>query len=136
MLFSHGSYLKGHGNEADFLGFLQKLVPHKSFTLPFEPFPRKSSSLPCPFKLPEFPSLKLSSFSLAPELVSPLRALAPSLGGAADSAAAAGPRRCSPATVAARGAPGWERFLGGTSSNLTFTSEEARKFRRTKVVAI
>jgi hypothetical protein len=30
--------LKGHGNEADFLGFLQKLVPHKSLTLPFEPF--------------------------------------------------------------------------------------------------
>ncbi len=30
--------LKGHGNEADFLGFLQKLVPHRSLTLPFEPF--------------------------------------------------------------------------------------------------
>jgi hypothetical protein len=30
--------LKGHGNEADFLGFFQKLVPHKSLTLPFEPF--------------------------------------------------------------------------------------------------
>jgi hypothetical protein len=30
------SLLKGHGN--DFLGFLQKLVPHKSLTLPFEPF--------------------------------------------------------------------------------------------------
>ncbi len=30
--------LKGHGNEADFLGFLQKLVPHESLTLPFEPF--------------------------------------------------------------------------------------------------
>ena len=29
--------LKGHGNEADFLGFLQKLVPHGSLTLPFEP---------------------------------------------------------------------------------------------------
>ncbi len=28
---------KGHGNEADFLGFLQKLVPHRSLTLPFEP---------------------------------------------------------------------------------------------------
>ncbi len=24
--------LKGHGNEADFLGFLQKLVPHRSLT--------------------------------------------------------------------------------------------------------
>jgi hypothetical protein len=32
------SSLKGHGNEADFLGFLQKLVPHESLTLPFEPF--------------------------------------------------------------------------------------------------
>jgi len=30
--------LKGHGNEADFLGFLQKLVSHRSLTLPFEPF--------------------------------------------------------------------------------------------------
>jgi hypothetical protein len=30
--------LKGHGNEADFLGFLQKLVPHRSLTLPFELF--------------------------------------------------------------------------------------------------
>jgi hypothetical protein len=30
--------LKGHGNEADFLGFLQKLVPHRSLTLPFQPF--------------------------------------------------------------------------------------------------
>jgi hypothetical protein len=31
-------FLKGHGNEADFLGFLQKLVPNESLTLPFEPF--------------------------------------------------------------------------------------------------
>jgi hypothetical protein len=30
--------LKGHGNEADFLGLLHKLVPHESRTLPFEPF--------------------------------------------------------------------------------------------------
>ncbi len=30
--------LKGHGNEADFLGFLQKLVPHRYLTLLFEPF--------------------------------------------------------------------------------------------------
>jgi hypothetical protein len=30
--------LKGHGNEADFLGFLQRLDPHRSLTLPFEPF--------------------------------------------------------------------------------------------------
>jgi hypothetical protein len=30
--------LKGHGNEADFLGYLQKLVPHDSLTLPFGPF--------------------------------------------------------------------------------------------------
>jgi hypothetical protein len=27
--------LKGHGNEADFQGFLQKLVPHRSLTLYF-----------------------------------------------------------------------------------------------------
>jgi hypothetical protein len=31
-------HLKGHGNEADYLGFLQKSVPHESLTLPFEPF--------------------------------------------------------------------------------------------------
>jgi hypothetical protein len=30
--------LKGHGNEADFLGFLPKLGPHRTLTLPFEPF--------------------------------------------------------------------------------------------------
>ncbi len=30
--------LKGHGNEADFLGFLQKLGPQRSLTLPLEPF--------------------------------------------------------------------------------------------------
>jgi hypothetical protein len=27
--------LKGHGNEADFLGFLQELVPHESLTLQY-----------------------------------------------------------------------------------------------------
>ena len=36
--FFHSHTLKGHGNEADFLGFLQKLVPHRSLTLPFERF--------------------------------------------------------------------------------------------------
>ncbi len=30
--------LKGHGSERDFLGVLQKLVPHESLTLSFEPF--------------------------------------------------------------------------------------------------
>ncbi len=30
-------FVKGHGNEADFLGFLQKFVPHESLTLPFGP---------------------------------------------------------------------------------------------------
>ncbi len=30
--------LKGHGNEMDFLGVLQKLVPRESLTLPFKPF--------------------------------------------------------------------------------------------------
>jgi hypothetical protein len=30
--------LKGHGNKADFLGFLQKSVRHRSLTVPFEPF--------------------------------------------------------------------------------------------------
>jgi hypothetical protein len=33
-----GRHLKGHGNEADVLGFLQKLGPHRSLTLPFVPF--------------------------------------------------------------------------------------------------
>jgi hypothetical protein len=36
--FTRKKSLKGHGNDADFLGFLQKLVPHRSLTLPFEPF--------------------------------------------------------------------------------------------------
>ena len=40
--------------------------------------------------------------------------------------------RRSPATIAAKGAPGWERFLGVSTSSVTFTSDEARKFRRTK----
>jgi hypothetical protein len=31
-------FLKGHGNEADFLGFLHKPVRHRSLTLRFEPF--------------------------------------------------------------------------------------------------
>jgi hypothetical protein len=31
-------HLKGHVNETDFLGLLQKLVPHVSLTLPFRPF--------------------------------------------------------------------------------------------------
>ncbi len=30
--------LKGHGNEADFLGFLHKSVWHRSLTLHFEPY--------------------------------------------------------------------------------------------------
>jgi hypothetical protein len=30
--------LKGHGNKADFLGFLQKSVRHRFLTLHFEPF--------------------------------------------------------------------------------------------------
>jgi hypothetical protein len=30
--------LKGHGNEADFLGFLHKSVRHRSLTINFEPF--------------------------------------------------------------------------------------------------
>ncbi len=33
-----GNILNLYGNEADFLGFLQKSVPHDSLTLPFEPF--------------------------------------------------------------------------------------------------
>jgi hypothetical protein len=34
----HRDKLKGHGNEADFLGFLQKSVRHRFLTLHFEPF--------------------------------------------------------------------------------------------------
>jgi hypothetical protein len=33
-----GLHLKGHGNEADFLGFLEKSVRHRFLTLHFEPF--------------------------------------------------------------------------------------------------
>ncbi len=36
--FSLKNDLKGHGNEADFLEFLQKLGPHRSLTVTFEPF--------------------------------------------------------------------------------------------------
>ena len=50
----------------------------------------------------------------------------------AKSSSATGKSRRSPATIAAKGAPGWERFLGGATSSVTFTSDEARKFRRTK----
>jgi hypothetical protein len=35
MLIMHLRSLKEHGNEADFLGFLQKLVPHIGLTLPY-----------------------------------------------------------------------------------------------------
>jgi hypothetical protein len=38
MLLSEQHYIKGHGNEADFIGFLQKLVPHRSLTPTFKPF--------------------------------------------------------------------------------------------------
>jgi len=31
-------HLKGHGNEVDFLGFLQNSAPHESLTPPLEPF--------------------------------------------------------------------------------------------------
>ena len=50
----------------------------------------------------------------------------------AKSSSTTGKSRRSPATIAAKGAPGWERFLGGATSSVTFTSDEARKFRRTK----
>ena len=50
----------------------------------------------------------------------------------AKSSSTTGKSRRSPATIAAKGAPGWERFLGVTTSSVTFTSDEARKFRRTK----
>ncbi len=36
--FSQYPQLKGHGNEADFLGFLHKSVRHRSLTLNFKPF--------------------------------------------------------------------------------------------------
>ena len=42
---------------------------------------------------------------------------------------AATPKRESPATIAAKEAPGWEKFLGVKSQTVSFTSEEATKFR-------
>ena len=39
------------------------------------------------------------------------------------------PKRESPATIAAKEAPGWEKFLGVKSQTVSFTSEEATKFR-------
>ncbi|XP_059080117.1 NHS-like protein 1 isoform X2 [Tigriopus californicus] len=40
------------------------------------------------------------------------------------------PKRESPATIAAKGAPGWEKFLGGKTSTVQFTSEEVNKFKQ------
>eukprot|EP00095_Tigriopus_kingsejongensis_P005933 maker-scaffold316_size209483-snap-gene-1.28 protein:Tk05933 transcript:maker-scaffold316_size209483-snap-gene-1.28-mRNA-1 annotation:"protein shroom" len=40
------------------------------------------------------------------------------------------PKRESPATIAAKGAPGWEKFLGGKTSTLQFTSEEVSKLKQ------
>ena len=83
-------------------------------------------------------------------------------GGAVDPATEVGARRRgaeSPARVAAKRAPGWERFLGGTSglqggtsgplggtsgplggtsgplggTSVAFTTEDSRQFRRNKV---
>ena len=45
---------------------------------------------------------------------------------------AATPKRESPATIAAKEAPGWEKFLGVKSQTVTFTSEEATKFRASR----
>ena len=42
---------------------------------------------------------------------------------------ASNPKRGSPATIAAKEAPGWQMFLGVKSSTVSFTSEEATKFR-------
>ena len=39
------------------------------------------------------------------------------------------PKRESPATIAAKEAPGWEKFLGVKSQTVSFTSAEATKFR-------
>jgi len=39
------------------------------------------------------------------------------------------PKRDSPATIAAKGAPGWEKFLGGKTSTVQFTSEEVQKLK-------
>merc|ERR1719490_329358 len=40
------------------------------------------------------------------------------------------PKRESPATIAAKGAPGWEKFLGGKTSTIQFTSEEVNKLKQ------
>jgi hypothetical protein len=47
-VYDTSSILKGHGNEADFLGFLQKLVPHRSLTLAFETASRGVDESPDP----------------------------------------------------------------------------------------
>jgi hypothetical protein len=51
--------LRGHGNEADFLGFLHKSVRHRSLTLHFEPFRfwiRKRGDIRNRNRLPDSPS--------------------------------------------------------------------------------
>jgi hypothetical protein len=53
------SPLKGHGNEADFLGVLHILVPHESLTLPFELFrflPRIRKDNVIEKRFPDLPS--------------------------------------------------------------------------------
>ena len=39
-------------------------------------------------------------------------------------------KRDSPATIAAKEAPGWEKFLGGKTSTIQFTSEEVNKIKQ------
>ena len=72
-------------------------------------------------------SVKTNGFRPDPSLLSRQGAATPT--SRSQKTPAATPKRESPATIAAKEAPGWEKFLGVKSQTVSFTSEEATKFR-------
>ena len=74
-------------------------------------------------------SVKTNGFRPDPSLISRQEAATPTTSRSQQKTPAATPKRESPATIAAKEAPGWEKFLGVKSQTVSFTSEEANKFR-------
>lgn len=72
--------------------------------------------------------VKTNGFRPDPSLISRQEAATPT-SRSQQKTPAATPKRESPATIAAKEAPGWEKFLGVKSQTVSFTSEEATKFR-------
>ena len=73
-------------------------------------------------------SVKTNGFRSNPSPISRQETATPTLRSQQKTPAAT-PKRESPATIAAKEAPGWEKFLGVKSQTVSFTSEEANKFR-------